>query len=216
MDGYNSLPRRLAPTDKMMKMWRLSRSPGLWLWLALAMSTGACAGGSAGARPRPFPSVGPPSTPLSTLSTLRAEAIVASALTLRGVPYRNGGSDPSGFDCSGFTQYVFEQHGVALPREVREQFEQGLRVRGRVAAGDLVFFATTSKQASHVGILMNDDEFIHAPSSRGVVRVERVSTEYWARRLVGVRRVMTSDADGAVAPPKSPGIAATRAESSPH
>jgi len=57
------------------------------------------------------------------------DLVVRAALELRGVPYRNGGSDLSGFDCSGFTQYVFAQHGVALPRAVREQFRVGKSVK---------------------------------------------------------------------------------------
>jgi cell wall-associated NlpC family hydrolase len=198
-----------ADADKMMTMWGLSMGTRLVLLLALATTAGACASGSGGPRPQPFPSVGPPSAVSDAIATVQAKAIVARALTLRGVPYRNGGSDPSGFDCSGFTQYVFEQHGITLPREVRDQFARGLPVRGPRAAGDLVFFATTSKRASHVGILLNDDEFVHAPSSRGVVRIERVSTEYWARRLIGFRRVMANAVDAAPLPPDSIAVAAT-------
>ena len=194
----------------MVMMWWLSMGARLLLLLALAMTVGACASGSGGPRPRPFPSVGRPSMVAGAVASVQAQAIVASALSFRGVPYRNGGSDPSGFDCSGFTQYVFDQHGIVLPREVRDQFERGLLVRGPVAAGDLVFFATTSKQASHVGILMNDDEFIHAPSSRGVVRIERLSTEYWARRFIGVKRIATSAAAVAPGPPASSNDAAGR------
>ena len=112
------------------------------------------------------------------------------ALTLQGAPYRNGGGDPTGFDCSGFTQYVFAHYGVPLPREVRDQFKEGKRVRtSDIAAGDLLFFSTTEPGASHVAIAIDRDEFVHAPSSAGVVRVERLSVSYWAARFVGARRV---------------------------
>jgi cell wall-associated NlpC family hydrolase len=111
-------------------------------------------------------------------------------LALQGAPYRNGGSDPNGFDCSGFTQWVFAQHGIALPREVREQFELGKRVKSdKVLPGDLLFFHTVERGPSHVGIAIGPDAFVHAPSSRGVVRIERVSADYWSRRLIGIRRI---------------------------
>ena len=126
---------------------------------------------------------------LSALST-DAYAIVGTALEQRGAPYRTGGADPLGFDCSGFTQYVFAQHGVTLPRAVRDQFKQGKSVKtADIAAGDLLFFTTTDPGASHVAIAIGSDQFVHAPSSAGVVRVERLSVNYWATRFVGARRV---------------------------
>src|SRR5690606_13496528 len=105
-------------------------------------------------------------------------------------PYRNGGSDPRGFDCSGFVQYVYAQHGVRMPREVREQFRMGEEVDPRrLEPGDLLFFTTVAPGASHVGIALGGDQFVHAPSSNGVVRVENLSTRYWANRFVGAKRV---------------------------
>jgi cell wall-associated NlpC family hydrolase len=123
--------------------------------------------------------------PLATM-----DAVVVTALDLRGVPYRNGGADTDGFDCSGFTQYVFAQHGVGLPREVRDQFHAGRAVdRRALEVGDLLFFSTAGSGASHVAILVGDGEFVHAPSETGVVRVEHLGTRYWSRRFVGARRV---------------------------
>lgn len=117
-------------------------------------------------------------------------AIAGSALSFRGVPYRNGGSDPSGFDCSGLVQYVFAQYGLGVPREVRELFREGKSIdRSRLEPGDLVFFTTTAPGASHVGIALGGDQFVHAPSRSGNVRVENLSAEYWSRRFVGARRV---------------------------
>jgi cell wall-associated NlpC family hydrolase len=135
----------------------------------------------------------PPASPTSGSSgraSLDGYALVGTALALRGAPYRNGGSDPDGFDCSGFTQYVFGQYGVSLPRGVRDQFRSGKSVKpDELAPGDLVFFATTEPGASHVAIAIGGDEFIHAPSSSGVVRVEHLSASYWSQRFLGVRRV---------------------------
>jgi cell wall-associated NlpC family hydrolase len=105
------------------------------------------------------------------------------------VPYRNGGTDPSGFDCSGLVQYVFAEEGIALPRTVGEQFHSGQPIKSdELEPGDLVFFTTVAPGASHVGIAIGGDEFVHAPSSNGEVRVEHLSASYWARRFVGARR----------------------------
>jgi cell wall-associated NlpC family hydrolase len=117
-------------------------------------------------------------------------ALSGTALSLRGAPYRDGGIDPSGFDCSGFVRYVYEQHGVAVPRQVRDQFRIGKNVdRDDLEPGDLVFFSTVAPGASHVGIVIGGDQFVHAPSERGVVRVESLSAQYWASRYIGAKRV---------------------------
>jgi cell wall-associated NlpC family hydrolase len=184
--------------------------------IALAVLASACA--STGATPKPFPMPHTPAAPVTrapesgtgrpaavapgshaaapdtvdvpTASSDSANIVVRTALHLRGIRYRNGGSDPSGFDCSGFTQYVFAQAGAALPRDVHDQFLTGAPVQpGDLRPGDLIFFTTTAPGASHVGIAIGGDGFVHAPSSRGVVRVETLSLPYWSTRLVGIRRV---------------------------
>ena len=163
----------------------------------LAAATGACASRGAGSRPLPTPSAPTaeaPATPATEAPLPEGEAlgyrIAATALEYRGVPYRNGGATPAGFDCSGFVRYVLARYGREMPRQTREQFTAGVRVsRDKLRAGDLVFFSTVAPGASHVGIALDDDEFVHAPNSRGVVRVERLTTEYWRTRFVGARRV---------------------------
>ena len=133
------------------------------------------------------------SSEIADASMNLASQLVREALELRGTPYRNGGSDPAGFDCSGFTQWVFSRVGLRLPRETREQFQVGTAVpTGTQQVGDLIFFTTTARGASHVGISLGDHTFVHAPSSRGVVRVESLSVAYWSKRVVGIRR-MTAD-----------------------
>jgi cell wall-associated NlpC family hydrolase len=155
----------------------------------MACVAGGCA--STGAVPRPFPQPG-------ASTTARANAgppgevsdLISTALALQGTPYRNGGDNPRGFDCSGFTQYVFARHGVSLPRSTQSQFSAGASVRlDEVNAGDLLFFTTVTPGPSHVGIAVSSTTFVHAPSSRGVVRMERLSDSYWAKRFVGARRV---------------------------
>jgi cell wall-associated NlpC family hydrolase len=174
------------------------------LVVLLAVATGACAAKSG--VPRPFPgapapadpptATAPVGPPAATAPAETADAagtfgtLVRTALEFLGVPYRNGGSDPSGFDCSGFVQWVFGRHGLALPREVRDQYEAGRRVDlDEVREGDLLFFQTVARGASHVGIALDNGRFVHAPSSRGVVRVEPYTASYWARRFVGARRI---------------------------
>ena len=116
--------------------------------------------------------------------------MVETALALRGAPYRAGGSDPTGFDCSGFVWYVFTRHGLAVPRTVAAQFQAGAPVSAAdLRAGDLVFFETAGRSASHVGMVVSGDAFVHAPSSRGEVRIEHIGTPYWSSRFVGARRL---------------------------
>lgn len=181
--------------------------------IALAALSAACA--STGAVPRPFPMPGSATSPEAgstgssnpaapgaprptrsgdnigrTSGRIDSQALVGTALDLRGVGYRNGGADPGGFDCSGFTQYVFARHAVTLPREVRDQFSLGTSVRPEdLQPGDLLFFATDAPGASHVAIAIGDDRFVHAPSSAGVVRVEHLGSRYWSERLVGAKRI---------------------------
>jgi len=164
------------------------------LFLALAAGAG-CASTGAYA-PRPFPGApAPAEASIRTSPAARAAvgagtaAVLATALDLRGTPYRLGGSDPSGFDCSGFVQYVLRQHAVDMPRTVAEQFQVGARPRD-IAPGDLVFFQTEGSKASHVGIAIDGESFVHAPNSRGVVRVERLDSSYWSARFLGARRVL--------------------------
>jgi cell wall-associated NlpC family hydrolase len=118
------------------------------------------------------------------------ETLVASALELQGLPYRNGGSDQNGFDCSGLVWYVFARQGIAVPRTVAAQFQVGIPVEpDALQPGDLVFFDTGGRPASHVGVVVGADLFVHAPRSRGVVRTEHLSSQYWSSRFVGARRI---------------------------
>lgn len=176
-----------------------SRTPGTPLLATLLTAVVAAGCASTGAVPRPFPSAGghsaprpAPDHPIAALPSGpdAGYAIAGTALSFRGTPYRNGGADPSGFDCSGFIWYVFNVHGIRVPRTVGDQFRQGVEVAAdALAAGDLVFFSTEARGASHVGMVIGGDSFVHAPSSRGQVRVERISSSYWASRFVGARRV---------------------------
>lgn len=174
-------------------------TPRLVIAVLVAVVTTACA--STGAVPRPFPLPGGPaasrnpprpsgSPDVAASTTADGYSISSTALSLRGAPYRNGGVDPAGFDCSGLVKYVFEQHGVAMPREARQQFQVGQPVEpASLEPGDLVFFTTVAPGPSHVGILVGGDQFVHAPTANGVVRVESLSSQYWSSRFIGAKRV---------------------------
>lgn len=114
------------------------------------------------------------------------------AVSLVGVPYRNGGTSPdSGFDCSGLVWYVYRQAaGLALPRSAVEMERAGWRVEPEeIRAGDLVFYNTLGRAYSHVGIYVGDRRFVHAPSSGGNVEIVSMQNAYWARRFSGARRL---------------------------
>src|SRR5688500_5555338 len=134
-----------------------------FIFVTAAAASAGCA--TTGATPRPFPTPASaraaapaagnssPASPRAASGPAMGYGVAGTALSLRGAPYRNGGRDPAGFDCSGFVNYVFGQNGVAVPRTVNEQFQAGRRVSGpQLEPGDLVFFSTVSPGASHVGI----------------------------------------------------------------
>ncbi len=123
-------------------------------------------------------------------SSSNVRRIVQASLRYQGVPYVFGGTTPSGFDCSGFTRYVFAQAGVYLPRSADEQYEVGRSVSySRLQSGDLVYFTTYEAGASHVGIYLGNGQFISATSSRGIA-IARMDSGYWGDRYIGARRVL--------------------------
>lgn len=116
--------------------------------------------------------------------------ILQVAQSYRGVPYVFGGTTPSGFDCSGYTRYVFAKAGINLPRMADEQYGVGVYVpKGNLRPGDLVFFETYTDGVSHSGIYIGNDKFISATSSRGVA-VADINDSYWGSRYVGARRII--------------------------
>lgn len=123
-------------------------------------------------------------------SNYYARRIIQSSFQYIGVPYVFGGTTPNGFDCSGFTRYVFANAGISLPRTADAQYEMGTPVSyDDLAPGDLVFFSTYTYGASHVGIYIGDSKFIDASTSRGVV-VDSLNNGYWSSTYIGARRVI--------------------------
>ena len=168
----------------------------------LAFGSAACA--TSGAVPRPFPGAtvssapgapGAPIAPYAPGAPVPGRTLAEYALGFRNVPYRLGGADPAGFDCSGLVQYVFAQYGITVPRVVEQQYAVGQKIKpSRIEPGDLVFFNTKrrGRNASHVGIAIGGDRFVHAPNASGAVRVEPIDSPYWGKRYVGARRIAPS------------------------
>ena len=110
-----------------------------------------------------------------------------------GTPYRLGGSNKKGIDCSAFTQFLFTAvYGLSIPRTAREQYNLTSRIsRTQLKEGDLIFFNTRGG-ISHVGVYLQNNKFVHASTSGGVM-ISDIFDEYWARKFVGVGRLKSSE-----------------------
>ncbi|MCH1627781.1 C40 family peptidase [Ferdinandcohnia quinoae] len=127
--------------------------------------------------------------PLSNASAAERNNVVAIAKKYLEVPYKFGGTTPSGFDCSGFALYVFNQVGISLPRTSESQYQAGTTVsRSNLQLGDMVFFEDTYKSGiSHSGIYIGNNQFISATSSRGIA-IDSLSSSYWGPKFVAGKR----------------------------
>ncbi|HZZ11818.1 MAG TPA: C40 family peptidase, partial [Paraburkholderia sp.] len=134
----------------------------------------------------------PPGFPNFVDHSIGREEISIQAMSLVGVPYRWGGNTPdSGFDCSGLVRYVvLRAASVNLPRTTADMSGRGESIEpDGIAPGDLIFFNTTGRAHSHVGIYVGKLRFVNAPSTGGTVRLDYLTNPYWARRFDGIRRV---------------------------
>lgn len=163
------------------------------LLLALPLLLTACGGGKAVRSAPPPPAASWPSTTPDNPEA--ANSVLMRAISLVGTPYRYGGNTPdSGFDCSGLVRYVVQRAAnVNLPRTTEQMGQRGSSLdRSQVASGDLVFFNTTGRANSHVGIYVGQNRFVHAPATGGTVRLEDMGKSYWASRYNGARRVVAA------------------------
>jgi murein DD-endopeptidase len=123
-----------------------------------------------------------------------AKIMIDTAASMIGQPYRWGGAAPGGFDCSGLVEYSATSAGIHVPRTAAEQLRIGSPVNRRdLQAGDLIFMHLASKEL-HVGIALDSQLFVHAPSSGGHVRVDSLIASPYAKGFIGARRVVSSAA----------------------
>ena len=117
------------------------------------------------------------------------QPVLDVAVSELGTPYRYGGSTPRGFDCSGLVYYAYYQAGIRVPRSTTAQYRHARPVALKnLQPGDLVFFRTTHRSISHVGIYAGNARFIHAPSRGRVVSYDSLNDPYWKQRLVAAGR----------------------------
>lgn len=127
-------------------------------------------------------------TQVNGVSSYNTTRLVQNAKKYLNVPYVWGGSTPKGFDCSGFLNYVFKENlGISLPRTVDSIYTKGVKVSSP-QVGDLVFFETYKPGASHAGIYIGNNEFIHSSSSKGV-SISSMKNSYWSQRYLGAKRM---------------------------
>lgn len=128
---------------------------------------------------------------VSNASSAVGAAVAAASWNYLGVPYVYGGASPSGFDCSGFTLYLFKQHGISLPHGATAQYNNcGEYVaKENLQPGDLVFFSDSSHAIGHCGVYVGNDTIIHARSSVKSVVTNKLSSSYYSSHYVGAKRI---------------------------
>lgn len=134
----------------------------------------------------------------SSSSPKTTKTLASTALNFLGIKYRFGGEAPNtGFDCSGLVSYAAEKSlGLKLPRSAAEMAREGKSVKSsELKKGDLVFFNTRGHRNSHVGIYLGNHQFVHAPRTGAVVRIESMDLAYWKKRYNGARRLAANTPD---------------------
>lgn len=143
----------------------------------------------------------------SMASANSASSLVNNGKSFLGVKYKYGGTTAAGFDCSGYTQVVFQKTGVSIPRTTGGQFATGTPVaKSNLETGDLVFFNTMGKGVSHVGIYVGSNNFMHASTSQGVTISSLNDPYYWGNKYIGARRVANFSTQAASSTVSKPSV----------
>lgn len=189
--GPSTSSRRIAvlPTGAGMKV--ISRQGK---WAKVALSDGTCGfvyrpllAHGAGSPSRAAAAAVAKSAPEPDRSS---NSLIRTAMAYRGTRYVRGGTSRGGFDCSGFTRYVYAKYGVSLPHSSAAQAGKGTRIaKSELKPGDLVFFATYRRGISHVGIYIGNNQFVHASNHGRGVTVDSLGSSYYAPRYRGARRI---------------------------
>jgi cell wall-associated NlpC family hydrolase len=153
---------------------------------ATSVALAACAGSPAKLEHAPEIQPAPAASELPD----SRELMIGSAMSMLGQPYRFGGAAPGGFDCSGLVMYAASGAGIRLPRTAAEQLGIGVPVgRGDLRSGDLIFMHLAHKEL-HVGIAIDNERFVHAPSTGGRVRIDSLTSPSYSRGYLGARRII--------------------------
>ncbi len=170
---------------------------GLTLALAGCATLPGAVKNAPGAAPAPSSGRGIAAGPAPKVDS--ATVMVESAAGMLGQPYRFGGTAPGGFDCSGLVAFAAQSAGIRLPRTAQEQLHAGVPVERRdLHAGDLIFMRLARKEL-HVGIAIDGERFIHAPSTGGYVRIDSLSAPPYTGGFLSARRLV----DGADQPART-------------
>lgn len=118
--------------------------------------------------------------------TRKRHNILETAKKHLGTKYAYGGSSTGGFDCSGFVMFVFNKNDIQVPRSSSTQYRAAKKIsKNKAKPADLVFFTTYKPGPSHVGIYLGNGKFIHSPSTGKSVKISKIETSYWKKRLIG-------------------------------
>ena len=129
-----------------------------------------------------------PTQPVTEHTPTTGEKAAFTAVSMIGRPYKYKGDSPAGFDCSGLVQYSYQSAGLDVPHGTKALMNRTRSIGGNMQTGDLLFFNERGKKYSHVGIYLENDTFVHAPSSGLTVRKDSLQDPYWRDHFIDARR----------------------------
>jgi murein DD-endopeptidase len=131
-----------------------------------------------------------PTGPVPDYPSTIGEKAALTAVSMIGRPYKYKGDSPAGFDCSGLVQYSYQAAGLDVPHGTKALRNRTRSISRNLQTGDLLFFTERGKKYSHVGIYLENDAFVHAPSTGGNVRKDSLQDPYWKDHFIDARRFL--------------------------